>query len=57
MALVPLLAGTTARADSITFEQFYQVSLDTSAGNTSFNSVVETFSHDDACFDPTSSRI
>jgi hypothetical protein len=41
MGLVPLLAGTTARADSITFEQFYQASLDTSAGNTSFNFVVE----------------
>jgi hypothetical protein len=36
MGLVPLLAGTTARADSITFEQFYQASRDTSAGNTSF---------------------
>ena len=35
MGLVPLLADTTARADSITFEQFYQASLDTSAGNTS----------------------
>jgi len=30
MGLVPLLAGTTARAESI--EQFYQSSLDTSAG-------------------------
>jgi hypothetical protein len=48
MALVPVLAGTTARADSITFEQFYQASLDTSAGNTSFSFVVEIFSHDDA---------
>jgi hypothetical protein len=41
MGLVPLLAGTTARADSISFEQFYQASLDTSAGNTSFNFVVK----------------
>ena len=55
MGLVPLLAGTTARADSITFEQFDQASLDTSAGNMSFNFVVETFSHDDAFHDPTSS--
>lgn len=50
MGLVPLLAGTTARADSITFEQFHQASLDTSAGNTSFSFVVETFSHDDAFY-------
>jgi hypothetical protein len=51
MGLVPLLAGTTARADSITSEQFHQASL-TSAGNTIFNFVVETFSHDDAFYDP-----
>ena len=57
MGLVPLLAGTTARADSITFEQFYQASLDTSAGNTSVNFVVEIFSHDDAFYDPTNSGI
>jgi hypothetical protein len=56
MGLVPLLAGTTARADSIAFEQFHQASLDTSAGNTSFN-FVETFSHDDAFYDPPNSGI
>ena len=53
MGLVPLLAGTTERADSITFEHFYQASLDTSAGNTSFDFVVDTFSQDDAFYDPT----
>ena len=57
MGLVPLLAGTTARADSITFEQFYQASLDTSAGNTSFSFVVETLSHDDAFYHQTNSEI
>jgi hypothetical protein len=57
MGLVPLLAGTTARADGITLKQFYQASLDTSAGNTSFNFIVETFSHDDAFYDPTNNGI
>ena len=36
MSLVPLLAGTTARADSVTLEPFHQASLDTSAGNKGF---------------------